>query len=89
MLRSGGLAILLGLSLALAMGLAAAASEREIVRPYDLYDPRFCHLTPRPFICERCLKADQQFVQRLRFDPEDGRPIRSYGCRPYAQRYLN
>jgi hypothetical protein len=60
-------------------GLAAQPAGRRVVRPYDLYDPRFCHLTPRPFLCERCLGRGERFVQILEF-ATDGRPIRSYAC---------
>lgn len=59
-----------------------------LVRPYDLYDPRFCYLTPRPFLCERCIQAGEQFVQRIEFEA-DGRPVRTYACRPYRRKYLD
>jgi hypothetical protein len=61
---------------------------KKYVRPYDLIDARFCHLTPRPFICKRCLGRDEQFVQILSFEA-DGRPVRTYACRPYKRKYLH
>ncbi|MCR9143098.1 MAG: hypothetical protein NXI24_12665 [bacterium] len=88
---AGVLALLLiggGAGGSASLAAVSGADEGTVVRPYDLYDPRFCYLTPRPFLCERCLKSGQQFVQRLSFEA-DGRPVRNYGCRPYARKYLD
>ncbi len=65
----------------------AATPSKEIIRPYDLYDPRFCWLTPRPFLCEKCLRQDRQFVQVLTFS-EEGVPVRSYRCLEWNRKYL-
>ncbi|MEQ9365989.1 MAG: hypothetical protein RIF32_17230 [Leptospirales bacterium] len=90
--RGGGRALLIvGLHLPAAGGsVALAQNERSgvVIRPYDLYDPRFCYLTPRPFLCETCLKSGRQFVQRVSFE-DDGRPVRNYACRSYKRKYLD
>lgn len=62
-------------------------AEKRYERPYDLSDPEFCWLTPRPFLCRRCLERDSQFVQILEFD-DAGRPTRTYVCRDWQRRYL-
>jgi hypothetical protein len=78
---------------AVGANIALSATESEannapLARPYDLDDPRFCWMTPEPFICQKCLNAGQQFVQILSFDSRDGRPLRRYECRAYARPYL-
>lgn len=64
------------------------AVAEKYVRPYDLIDSRFCYLTPQPFLCKKCLGREEQFVQILRFE-SDGRPVRTYACRPYKRKYLH
>lgn len=80
------MAILGGTAL-LATGLltppAVSAPGQPVVRPYEVYDPRFCHLTPEPFLCRDCLKRGLQLAQVLTFEP-DGRPVRRYLCVPRA-----
>lgn len=82
---------LLVLFLFAAVGLYAAtdagSEDQRIIQPYEIYDARYCHITPRPFICERCLANGDQFVRILEF-LEDGRPQRTYACLPYAEPYL-
>lgn len=62
---------------------AQAVGQRHgpYVRPYEVNDPRFCHLTPQPFLCRECLSRGQALAQVLTFDGE-GRPHRSYRCVP-------
>jgi hypothetical protein len=57
----------------------------EEIQVYDIIDSRFCHLTPSPFICERCLKAGMQPARILRFDDE-GRPYREMTCVPFPEK---
>lgn len=59
-----------------------------IIRPYDIYDTRFCFLTPQPFLCEKCLSNKKQLVQILTFEA-DGRPVRTYECKAFQNPYLN
>jgi hypothetical protein len=61
---------------------------RSYLQRYEIFDVRFCHLTPDPFLCERCLRSDMQFVRLLRFN-EEGRPERIYGCRPFLRPYVH
>lgn len=51
----------------------------EIIQPYEIYDVRFCHLTPDPYLCKKCLSKGMQIARVLEFLP-DGRPVRSYVC---------
>lgn len=67
---------------------AEGGEGSRTVRPYELYDPRFCSLTPRPFLCEECLKQQKRFAQFLSFD-RDGRPLREYGCLDWKRPYLD
>lgn len=62
-------------------------SKAEVIRAYEIYDPYYCMLTPRPFICKKCLLADERFVQILSMD-SDGRPARRYACLPWKKKYL-
>ena len=58
----------------------------ELVRVYEIYEERLCFLTPRPFICKKCIKNKQRFVQILKFD-YDG-PERRYECREWKRPFL-
>ncbi len=62
-------------------------SDTTIVRAYEIYDSRFCYLTPAQFVCEKCIARGEQIVQLLSFE-SDGRPVRTYECRPYAKPFL-
>lgn len=59
----------------------------DVIQPYEVYDRRFCFLTPDPFLCKECLRQDMQFVRLLRFQ-EDGSLERIYGCLPYRRPYV-
>lgn len=73
--------------LAVLSGLGVSLFAAPVVRPYEIYDARFCELTPRPFLCAACLKKGEQFVQILEFE-DDGRPVRTYACRAWERKYL-
>jgi len=62
--------------------------EEIIERAYEIYDARLCYLTPHQFVCEKCLKNKERFVQILRFDDE-GRPERLYSCKKWKKPYLH
>lgn len=59
----------------------------DVVQPYEINDVRFCEITPASFTCERCLRADEQFVRILRHTP-DGVLVRVYACRPFRRPYV-
>ncbi len=84
MLRRISFPLCAGLAL---LGLPVLVFAAPVVRPYEIYDARFCELTPRPFLCGACLKKGEQFVQILKFE-DDGRPVRTYACRPWEIKYL-
>jgi hypothetical protein len=78
----------ISLSLLLIISAIFAEDRREpIVQAYELYDARFCNLTPMPFLCEGCLLQGRRFARFLSFDLE-GRPYREYGCIDYIRPYL-
>lgn len=54
--------------------------SREIVQIYEVRDPRYCWITPRPLLCRDCLRSGLRLARRIRFEP-DGRPVRTYFCR--------
>jgi len=60
------------------MGLALLFWFSVTVQPYDIIDPRFCYLTPQPFVCEKCLRNGQEFARFLQL--KDGILHRSYAC---------
>ncbi|MCB1138990.1 MAG: hypothetical protein KDK23_09555 [Leptospiraceae bacterium] len=58
-----------------------------VIQAYEIWDARYCELTPRPFLCRKCILADQQFVRILTFE-SDGRPVRKYACKAFDHPYL-
>lgn len=62
--------------------------EQQIEQVYEIYDPYYCFLTPRPFICRKCLNKNQRLVRITTFG-KNGKPFRSYVCKPWEQKYLN
>ncbi len=71
--------LLLTITLSILPGAFLGQAAKTYTQVYQVRDPRFCFLTPRPFICKRCLRAGKRFARFLSFD-EDGRPTRKYGC---------
>ncbi len=53
---------------------------------YEIYDIRFCHLTPNPFLCEKCIKMDMQIGKKIIFREKE--IIRIHTCIPYKKKYL-
>ena len=58
-----------------------------LVQAYEIWDARYCELTPKPFLCSRCIRSDRQFVRIIDF-AGDGPPYRSYECRAFKKPYL-
>ncbi len=62
--------------------------DKEYTFVYEIYDIRFCYLTPDPFLCKKCLKKDEQIARKISFDKQ-GRPYRENLCLPYKKKYLH
>jgi hypothetical protein len=58
-----------------------AAQTKTINRVYELRDPRFCEITPAPFICQQCLAKGFYLQQQLK-KLASGGWHRSYLCGP-------
>ncbi|MBX7057118.1 MAG: hypothetical protein K1X75_03560 [Leptospirales bacterium] len=61
---------------------------RPVLRPFDIDDPRFCNLSPAPFLCRSCLASGKQFAERIEWQGEEQRPLRSYLCLDWQALYL-
>lgn len=61
--------------------------NETIVQAYEIWDARYCELTPKPFLCARCIRSDQQFVRIISL-AKDASPFRQYECRPFTRPYL-
>ncbi|MCB1169549.1 MAG: hypothetical protein KDK25_04410 [Leptospiraceae bacterium] len=62
-------------------------ARTPVIQAYEIWDARYCELTPRPFLCRKCILSDRQFVRILTFE-KDGRPVRNYACRSFEEPYL-
>ncbi|GIX40989.1 MAG: hypothetical protein KatS3mg129_0722 [Leptospiraceae bacterium] len=66
--------------------LIAKEKKRVYTFVYEIYDIRFCHLTPDPFLCKKCLLNDMQIGRKIIF--KENEIIRINTCIPYKRKYL-
>jgi hypothetical protein len=58
--------------------------EKVYTFAYEIYDIRFCHLTPEPFLCKKCLLNDMQIGRIIIF--RENEIIRINACVPYKKK---
>jgi len=69
------------------LNFSVGAQEKKVYTfAYEIYDIRFCYLTPDPFLCKKCILNDMQIARIIIFKEDE--IIRINSCIPYKKKYL-